>query len=70
MVEDEKEVDVMIEGDVDDTKDVDKDVENEDILVEVDDDDIIVVVDDEKVVDVLVVDKVFVGGIVEGVGTF
>ena len=34
MVEDEKEVDVLIEGDVDDTKDVDKEVENEDILVE------------------------------------
>ena len=57
--------DVVIDGDVDDTKDVD----NEVTILEVDDDDIYVVDDDEKVEDVLVVDKVFVSVIVEGVGT-
>ena len=62
--------DVVIDGDVDDTKDVEVEVDNEVTIVEVDDDDINVVVDDEKVEDVLVVDIVFVGVIVEEVGTF
>ena len=72
MVDDEMNVDVetdgdvVIDGDVDDTKDVD----NEVTILEVDDDGIYVVDDDEKVEDVLVVDKVFVSVIVEGVGTF
>ena len=62
--------DVVIDGDVDDTKDVEVEVDNEVTIVEVDDDDVNVVVGDEKVEDVLGVDIVFVGVIVEEVGTF
>ena len=76
MVDDEMNVDietdgdVVIDGDVKDTKNVDIEVDNEVTILEVDDDGIYVVDDDEKVEDVLVVDTVFVGIIVEEVGTF
>ena len=69
MVNDDIDVDEVNDGEVDDTDDVDTEVDNE-VDLEKLANDMKVVVDDEKSIEVSTFDKVFVSVIVEEVGTF
>ena len=69
MVNDDIDVDEVNDGEVDDTDDVDTEVDNE-VDLEKLADDMKVVVDDEKSIEVSTFDKVFVSVIVKEEGTF
>ena len=69
MVNEDIDVDEVNDGEVDDTDDVDTEVDNE-VDLEKLADDMKVVVDDEKSIEVSTFDKVFVSVIVKEEGTF